>query len=1108
MPHPPPRNLPFLCVQAAGRVPGGMGESGGHRGGAARWAARHVQGNNRGRGESAASGVHSCTYTVTAEDVGSRLRVEFTPVRTDGVVGEVAAVTTDTVTPDRRVCISVLEGGVLQAGGEMLECAAAGERGGGEGGLGEGRSGEGGRGEGGAGEGDVWVVWYRQGRDGRMERIEGAEGRTYVPQEADYGCCVVAGQGRDGRMERIEGAEGRTYVPQEADYGCCVMAGCRPWLSDGTWGDEVLSAPGPIVLPGKSFLARPPTSSTIPPHPPPPPTTPYHPPPFPTITTPHHRTPELSDEEAVSLEVEGRAEVGAVLHALHAVSPALEPFVTAVHMQWWQASSGSDSHRPIDGATSARLPVTARHVGAYLLCSATVLDSFGRSFNSVATTATPIAPATSTPIAAPANLALSAPSEAATAIPAAETAAGPHGASPGDADRQPASETLLAAPAATSAATAGAAGEAAGTEEARGMQGAQQQGEGEGAVLLEGGRGAAQGRHERGVHEQRGREGGQDGQAGHVGEGHEQVRGGIGGGYAGEGEGRRESRASAEAESAGFRPAATPAHSEHTALRISGGPYHTSLFHLHLPPSPPAPAWLRPSSCCIQWFRVPPGGFHALDPQPIPGAVPLSSVPPPLPGCDPPSAASSGSAWPQGGSTLWIPTPYHALDPQPIPGATATTYQADVADAHQCLMLELRPLPAQDVHSQQQEGEAERDGEEVVLRVLSPQVLVDPAVARDVDLIVAAGSTKVEVSSVPMIDPAVARDVDLIVTAGSTKVEVSAHDRWCWGWCGAGWGVVLGLVWCWVGCGNWVVVWVHRTAMCCLPCNHPDPAVARDVDLIVAAGSTKVETHDVGRSGRREHRVVDASRKRFKVVKLTALAAINRVEVRATYDPPFRVTLTAQVETEPGERERMCVVVSAEREVQLTLPSSPFLFHPLPSLIAPRVETEPNERERMRVVVSADKEVELTLPSSLSHPLPLPSLIAPVCHQVETEPGERGCMRVLVTAGKEVETEPAERERMRVVVETEPNDRERMCVVVSAEKEVQLTLPSTPFLSHLYLHHVCHQVETEPNERERMRVVVSADKEVELTLPSQRARDVMVLCLRAFMQQHRTAKHH
>ncbi|CAI5939211.1 unnamed protein product [Closterium sp. NIES-65] len=970
------------------------------------------------------------TYTVTAEDVGSRLRVEFTPVRTDGVVGEVAAVTTDTVTPDRRVCISVLEGGVLQAGGEMLECAAAGERGGGEGGLGEGRSGEGGRGEGGAGEGDVWVVWYRQGRDGRMERIEGAEGRTYVPQEADYGCCVVAGQGRDGRMERIEGAEGRTYVPQEADYGCCVVAGCRPWLSDGTWVDEVLSAPavargylmahgatrcsllrGPSCcqvspsLHGSVCVAEwgcadgwgcvvliPPSPSVMPPHPhhlppprpapnifhhptPPPTTThhPYHPPPFPTITTPHHCTPELSDEEAVSLEVEGRAEVGAVLHALHAVSPALEPFITAVHMQWWQASSGSDSHRPIDGATSARLPVTARHVGAYLLCSATVLDSFGRSFNSVATTATPIAPATSTPIAAPANLALSAPSEAATATPAAETAAGPHGASPGDADRPPASETLLAAPAATSAATAGAAGEAAGTEEARGMQGAQQQGEGEGAVLLEGGRGAAQGRHERGVHEQRGREGGQDGQAGRVGEGHEQVRGGIGGGYAGEGEGRRESRASAEAESAGFRPAATPAHSEHTALRISGGPYHTLGARL--------------------------------------GAVPLSSVPPPLPGCDPPSAASSGSAWPQGGSTLWIPTPYHALDPQPIPGATGTTYQADVADAHQCLMLELRPLPAQDVHSQQQEGEAERDGEEVVLRVLSPQVLVDPA-------------------------------------------------------------------------------------------------VARDVDLIVAAGSTKVETHDVGRSGRREHRVVDASRKRFKVVKLTALAAINRVEVRATYDPPFRVTLTAQVETEPGERERMCVVVSAEREVQLTLPSSPFLFHPLPSLIAPRVETEPNERERMRVVVSADKEVELTLPSSLSHPLPLPSLIAPVCHQVETEPGERGCMRVLVTAGKEVETEPAERERMRVVVETEPNDRERMCVVVSAEKEVQLTLPSTPFLSHLYLHHVCHQVETEPNERERMRVVVSADKEVELTLPSQRARDVMVLCLRAFMQQHRTAKHH
>ncbi|CAI7788832.1 unnamed protein product, partial [Closterium sp. NIES-54] len=635
------------------------------------------------------------TYTVTAEDVGSRLRAEFTPVRTDGAVGKVAAATTNTVTPDRRVCISVLEGGVLQAGGEMLERAAEGERAGGEGGLGEGRSGEGGRGEGGAGEGDVWVVWYRQGRDGRMERIEGAEGRTYVPQEADYGCCVVAG--------------------------------CHPWLSDGTWGDEVLSAPGPIVL------------------------------------------PELSDEEAVSLEVEGRAEVGAVLHALHAVSPALEPFVTAVHMQWWQASSGSDSHRPIDGATSARLPVTARHVGAYLLCSATVLDSFGRSFNSVATTATPIAPATSTPIAAPANLALSASSEAATATPAAETAAGPHGASPGDADRPPASETLLAAPAATSAATAGAAGEAAGTEEARGMQGAQQQGEGEGAVLLEGSMGGAQGRHER-VHEQGGRERGQEGQGGRMGEGHEQGHGGIGGGYEGEGEGRRESRASAEAASAGSRRAATPPPSESTtALRISGGPYHTSLFHLHLPPSPPAPAWLRPSSCRIQWYRVPPGGFHALDPQ-------------------------------------------------PIPGATGMSYQADVADAHQCLMVELRPLPAQDVHSQQQEGEGEGDGEEVVLRVLSPQVLVDPA-------------------------------------------------------------------------------------------------VARDVDLIVAAGSTKVETHDVGRSGRREHRVVDASRKRFKVVKLTALAAINRVEVRATYDPPFRV------ETEPGEQERMRVVVSVEKEVELTLPS-------------------------------------------------------------------------------------------------------------------------------------------------------------------------------------------
>ncbi|CAI7876921.1 unnamed protein product [Closterium sp. NIES-54] len=910
------------------------------------------------------------TYTVTAEDVGSRLRAEFTPVRTDGAVGKVAAATTNTVTPgaailpflpaawkllqahhtctsghprlppashmlffvleggvlqaggempnpppfaphsptsplpflpcftnrrvsisvleggvlqaagemphplpftpsspiphtpqcppdlfppDRRVCISVLEGGVLQAGGEMLERAAEGERAGGEGGLGEGRSGEGGRGEGGAGEGDVWVVWYRQGRDGRMERIEGAEGRTYVPQEADYGCCVVAG--------------------------------CHPWLSDGTWGDEVLSAPGPIVL------------------------------------------PELSDEEAVSLEVEGRAEVGAVLHALHAVSPALEPFVTAVHMQWWQASSGSDSHRPIDGATSARLPVTARHVGAYLLCSATVLDSFGRSFNSVATTATPIAPATSTPIAAPANLALSASSEAATATPAAETAAGPHGASPGDADRPPASETLLAAPAATSAATAGAAGEAAGTEEARGMQGAQQQGEGEGAVLLEGSMGGAQGRHER-VHEQGGRERGQEGQGGRMGEGHEQGHGGIGGGYEGEGEGRRESRASAEAASAGSRRAATPPPSESTtALRISGGPYHTSLFHLHLPPSPPAPAWLRPSSCRIQWYRVPPGGFHALDPQ-------------------------------------------------PIPGATGMSYQADVADAHQCLMVELRPLPAQDVHSQQQEGEGEGDGEEVVLRVLSPQVLV-----------VTAGSTKVEVSAEWRWQVLLGRGnwglgggmmhcCGTMCSHGTmhAKVEVSDAEGCCAVLCGAG--VVLGCCqgWCWgwdgclmppcaaacavLPCPAAVLLSYGCHAMCPLhapshqtPClivhllfllffppfplpppfalstsplsdsSSPPAFVSQSSPLTLRPSPSPPpcipprQTHDVGRSGRREHRVVDASRKRFKVVKLTALAAINRVEVRATYDPPFRV------ETEPGEQERMRVVVSAEKEVELTLPS-------------------------------------------------------------------------------------------------------------------------------------------------------------------------------------------
>ncbi|GJP58555.1 hypothetical protein CLOP_g408 [Closterium sp. NIES-67] len=601
------------------------------------------------------------SYTLTADDVGCRMRVEFTPVRADGVAGEMAALTTRTVTPDQRVCIAVLEGGVLQAGGELLERAAGGEGGGGEGGV---------------GEGEVWVVWYRRRQDGRMVRIDGATGLTYVPQEADYGCCVVAG--------------------------------CRPRLPDGTWGDEVLSAPGPIVL------------------------------------------PELSDEEAVSLEVQGRAEVGAVLHAVHAVSPALEPFVTAVHVQWWQASSGSDSHQPIDGATSPQLPVAACHVGAYLLCSATVLDSFARSFNSVATTATPVvaasaAPVNATPISAtPLSPALVA------AVPVAGGAAAP--TTPCTADGLPASDPAVPAPPAAAAAAAADTtvnAAAAGADKAAGMQRAQQQqqqqqeeygGGGEGETLLEGG--------ERGVHG-----------------GHEQWRahrrgGEREGGHVEGGGGERESRVGAEAAAADG------------ALRISGGPFHTSLFHLHLPAAPPAPAWLRLSSCAIQWFRVPPGGFHALDP--------------------------------------------HA-----IPGATGTTYHADVADSHQCLMVEVRPLHAHGDASQLDSGAASQSQggrREEVLRVLSEQVLVDPA-------------------------------------------------------------------------------------------------VARDVDLIVAAGGTKVETHDVGRSGRREHRVVDANRKRFKVVKLTALAAISRVEVRATYDPPFRV------ETERGQLEHMRIVVSTEKEVELTLPS-------------------------------------------------------------------------------------------------------------------------------------------------------------------------------------------
>ena len=52
--------------------------------------------------------------------------------------------------------------------------------------------------------------------------------------------------------------------------------------------------------------------------------------------------------------------------------------------------SGSAAHEEITGATGDELKLTSADVGYFVLCSASLEDNFGRVFNSVATTATPV----------------------------------------------------------------------------------------------------------------------------------------------------------------------------------------------------------------------------------------------------------------------------------------------------------------------------------------------------------------------------------------------------------------------------------------------------------------------------------------------------------------------------------------------------------------------------------------------------------------------------------------------------------------------------------------------------------------------------------------------
>eukprot|EP00475_Leptophrys_vorax_P045822 TRINITY_DN9660_c0_g1_i1.p1 TRINITY_DN9660_c0_g1~~TRINITY_DN9660_c0_g1_i1.p1 ORF type:complete len:368 (+),score=33.87 TRINITY_DN9660_c0_g1_i1:123-1106(+) len=94
-----------------------------------------------------------------------------------------------------------------------------------------------------------------------------------------------------------------------------------------------------------------------------------------------------------------------------------------------------------------------------------------------------------------------------------------------------------------------------------------------------------------------------------------------------------------------------------------------------------------------------------------------------------------------------------------------------------------------------------------------------------------------------------------------------------------------------------------------------DPDIKQDVDLIVKNGSTKLETTDIGRSGKKERRVIDITKRRLKIIRLTALAAIYSVEVKATYGPPF------QVHVFPTDPNRIRIVATIDTEIDLALPS-------------------------------------------------------------------------------------------------------------------------------------------------------------------------------------------
>ncbi|KAK7198414.1 leucine-rich repeat protein [Novymonas esmeraldas] len=109
-------------------------------------------------------------YEVTREDIGCRIRAEFTPVRNDWAAGEPKSVTTDPVTACTPECRSIKIIGSL-AEGSQLEVDV--EYYGGE-------------------EGDSFYQWLRKaGSKDDYTPISGANGTKYVATPEDVGQCLA-----------------------------------------------------------------------------------------------------------------------------------------------------------------------------------------------------------------------------------------------------------------------------------------------------------------------------------------------------------------------------------------------------------------------------------------------------------------------------------------------------------------------------------------------------------------------------------------------------------------------------------------------------------------------------------------------------------------------------------------------------------------------------------------------------------------------------------------------------------------------------------------------------------------------------------------------------